>query len=98
MEATTDFNEWLEEHLSGGDYNDVYSLYHTVSDGKSMGSFSISENNGTSFIEDSVCDGTLMLASEKAKETFLQIIEDNYCGGMDIEGFYYYHHSMEKDD
>lgn len=39
-----------------------------------------------------------MLASEAARQTFLSIIEDKYCEGMDIEGYYAYHHAMEKGD
>ena len=57
------------------------------------------ETNGTKYFLKSVeCDDTLMLASEKARQTFLSIIETEYCEGMDIEGYYAYHHAMEKDD
>ena len=101
MATTTDFSAWLS-CIDLSDYNDVWSLYHTVSDLSDYSSFEISEKdttNGTRYFLKSVeCDETLMLASEAARQTFLSMIEDNYCEGMDIEVYYAYHHAMEKDD
>ena len=37
-------------------------------------------------------------ASDAAKETFLKMIEDKYCEDMGIEGYYAFHHAMDKDD
>ena len=101
MATTTDFLAWLS-CIDLSDYNDVWSLYHTVSDLSDYSSFEIDvkeETKGTKYFLKSVeCDDTLMLASEKARQTFLSIIETEYCEGMDIEGYYAYHHAMEKDD
>ena len=101
MATITNFSAWLS-CIDLSDYNDIWSLYHTVSDLSEYSSFKIDvkeETNGTKYFLKSVeCDDTLMLASEAARQTFLSIIEDNYWEGMDIEGYYAYHHAMEKDD
>lgn len=101
MPTTTDFSAWLS-CIDLSDYNDVWSLYHTVSDLSNYSSFEITEkktaNEARYFLKSVECDDTLMLASEKARQTFLAMIEDGYCEGMDIEGYYDYHHAMEKDD
>lgn len=101
MATTTDFSAWLS-CIDLSDYNDVWSLYHTVSDLSDYSSFKITEKETVGetiyFLKTFECDDTLMLASEAARQTFLSIIEDYYCEGMDIEGYYAYHHAMEKDD
>lgn len=101
MATITDFSAWLS-CIDLSDYNDVWSLYHTVSDLSDYSSFEIDvkkDSKGTKYFLKSVeCDDTLMLASEKARQTFLSMIEASYCEGTDIEEYYAYHHYMEKDD
>ena len=46
----------------------------------------------------SYLDDTLHLCSEKAKDTFLSMIETRYCGDMTMEGWYAYKREMEKED
>lgn len=98
MATITDFDEWLEEAIDGGDYSDVYSLYHTITDEVNNGGFQISKNNGRWFVVSGNCEDTLMISTEKARQTLLSIIEERYCEDMDIEGYYYFHRAMEKDD
>lgn len=98
MNSITDFREWLEStDLSG--YNDVYSLYHSVCNIEDFGSYeTVKTSNGGYVVTSCDSDMTLFIASEKARETFLKIIEDDYCEGMDIEGYHAFHRAMEKDD
>lgn len=98
MASTTDFQEWL-----GGtdlsDYNDVYSLYYSVYNVEGFGSYDTEKTDNGGYVVTS-CDNdmTLFLATEKAREAFLKKVEDDYCEGMGIEGYYAFYHAMEKDD
>ena len=99
MATVTDFDTWLEENVDGTDYNDVYSIYQAVNDVTDMGGFEVKKNpQGRIFVSNGFSDETLMIASDSAKETFLKMIEDKYCEDMGIEGYYAFHHAMEKDD
>ena len=99
MATVTDFDTWLEENVDGTDYNDVYSIYQAVNDVTDMGGFEVKKNpQGRIFVSNGFSDETLMIASDAAKETFLKMIEDKYCDDIGIEGYYAFHHAMEKDD
>lgn len=101
METITDFDAWLS-CIDLSDFNDVYSLYHTVADLNDWSSFEISIKKTTKgpmyFLKSNECDDILMFASEKARKAFLYKIERAYCGDMGNEEYYAYHHSMERDD
>lgn len=97
--AITDFDLWLDNNdLS--DFNDVYALYHSVAGIEDWGSFKAVRGRGAQqlIVHSRECDEPLMLASDKARDAFLKKIVDTYCEGMDIEGYYGFHHAMEKDD
>ena len=97
--TTTDFETWLEDNVDGTDYNEVYSIYQAVNDVADMGCFEVKKNpQGRIFVDNGFSDDTLMIASDAAKETFLKMIEDKYCEDMGIEGYYAFHHAMDKDD
>lgn len=98
MSSTTNFQEWLDgTDLS--DYNDVYSLYCSVSNVANFGSYdTVKADRGGYVVTSCDNDMSLYLASEIARETFLNVIEDTYCEDMGIEGYYGYHHAMENDD
>ena len=100
MAAITDFAEWLEM-VELGDYEDVYSLYQSIAECEQWGRFNTQvargENNGWIVTADDVED-SLHLVSDAAKQKFLKKIEDAYCGDMNMEGWYYYCHEMEKDN
>ena len=99
MASITDFNTWLEGNdLS--DYNDVYSLYNSVANVEEWAGYKTikGRTEGQYVVSSIECGEDLFLASEKARESFLKTIEEQYCEGMDIEGFYGFHHAMEKDD
>ena len=99
MATVTDIDTWLEENVDGTDYNDVYSIYQAVNDVTDMCGFEVKKNpQGRIFVSNGFSDETLMIASDAAKETFLKMIEDKYCEDMGIEGYYAFHHAMEKDD
>lgn len=98
--ATTNFKDWLFCHVVPSDYNDVYDCYMAIHDKQGNFRFDVKNNleQGKLFITPVGTSDTLMIASEKARETILNMIEIGYCGGMDIEGYWSYHHAMEKDD
>ncbi len=98
MATITNFNDWLDDNVDGNDYNDVYSIYHAVSEESDFGGFEVSKNSSGRLFVSGPGEDTLMISTEKAIETFLKTIESRYCDEMDIEGYYYFHHAMEKDD
>lgn len=95
-----DFSEWLI-CMDLSDYEDIYSLYRSVEECETYGSFETQiakgSNNGW-IVKATYLDEALHLASEKAKETFLSMIENRCFNGMDVEGWYAYMRAMEKDD
>lgn len=101
MNTITDFNSWLG-CIDLSDYNDVYSLYRTVSDLSPWGSFEIKVKNASAgeqyFLTSCECDDVLMLATEKARIAFLRKLVSDNCGDLDMESYYSFHHAMEKDD
>jgi len=98
--ATTEFESWLSCHIVPTDYLDVYNCYLAIHDKHSNYRFETKYNPSQDklFVTPNGTSDTLMIASEKARKTILRMIEEKYCGGMDIEGYYAYHHAMEKDD
>ncbi len=98
--ATTDFKSWLFCHIIPTDYNDVYDCYLAIQDKIGNYRYGVKNNaeQGKLFVTPAGTDDTLMIASEKARQTILRIIEEDYCDGMDIEGYYAMHRAMEKND
>lgn len=98
--TTKDFSEWLV-CMDLSDYEDIYSLYRSVEECETYGSFDTQiakgSNNGW-IVKATYIDESLHLASEKAKNTFLSMIEKRYFKGMDAEGWYAYNKAMQKDD
>lgn len=100
MDTTTDFEGWLDE-VNLETHDEIYSLYRSVKDCDAMGFFTteLARNSTTRWIVKSdTCDRSLLLASELAKNTFLMHLERTHCGELDMEGWYGYHHAMEKND
>ena len=98
--ATTDFEAWLFCHVLPSDYIDVYNCYTAIQDKSGNGSYDVQYNfdQGKLFVTPVGTNDTLMIATEKARQTILNMIENRYCNGMDIEGYYAFHQAMEKDD
>ena len=98
--TTKDFSEWLI-CMDLSDYEDIYSLYRSVEECETYGSFETQiakgSNNGW-IVKATYIDESLHLASEKAKNTFLSMIEKRYFNDMDAEGWYAYNKAMQKDD
>ena len=98
--ATTDFESWLFCNVVPTDYLNVYDCYLAIHDKEGNGHFVVKKNfdQGKLFVTPTGTNDTLMIASQKARQKILSMIEEKYCGGMDIEGYYAYHRAMEKDD
>lgn len=96
--TTTNFDDWLDT-TDLSDFNDVYSLYQSVAGVEEFGAYTTISIQEDKFLVEAIdSNEKLLLASDKARNAFLKHIEQNYCEGMDIEGYYGYHHAMEKDD
>lgn len=98
--VTTDFSAWLT-CMDLRDYEDVYALYRSIEECDTYGVFETQVAKGVNngwIVKATYFDDTLHLASEKAKETFLSMIEKRYFDGLDVEGWYAYMKAMEKDD
>lgn len=99
MKDMNDFENWINSHdLS--DYNDVYCLYRSVADVDEWGSFKTVHGRGKGIyiLKSTECEENLVIASEKARKTFLNMIEEKFCGELDIEGWYSFNYANEKDD
>ena len=100
MELIYDFDEWFDL-IELEDYEDVNSLYRSVEECDEYGRFNTQEAKGEDngwIVSELDLDQALHLKSNKAREYFLRTIEDKYCEGMNMEGWYDYHHQMDKDD
>lgn len=99
MTTTTEFDCWLDM-ADPDDHEEVYALHQAVSNIEESGIYSCSSNNGRYFIKADHVEDTLMLASDKARNAFLSILESRYgaeeFGG--IEGWYGYKRAIAKDD
>lgn len=96
----TDFNVWLEE-VNLVDKDDIDSLYRAVDELSDYGSFKVKVAQGTDngwILYAEFCESNLHIKTEKARETFLRIIEEKYCEGMTEDAWYTFHKEMEKDD
>jgi hypothetical protein len=101
MATITDFNTWISA-ADLENYNDVYCLYKSVEELNEWGAFKTTERKTSKgkmfFVKCDYLDDVLMLASEKARNFLMTTLEKNYCGEMDMEGWYYFKYSMEKND
>ena len=57
----------------------------------------ITKNDKTYFVYCKYCSDILHLVSVKAKDHFLQILKEKYAEGMDIEDWYAFKYSLDKD-
>lgn len=91
----TDFDAWMEAYVE--DIEDAFCVKDAILNEYSCGPFDVKRNGERLFIY--TCGDTLMLANDKAKETFLSMLENRYADeGWDIETTYEYRRQMEKDD
>lgn len=102
MATTTDFKLWTN-FIDLENYEEIYCIYRSVSDIDEWGAFKCvkkeTTKNNMYFLKCDYCDDTLVLASDKAKEGFLQYIQINYMkNNTDVEGWYGYENAMAKND
>ena len=98
MSTHSDFDLWLDS-IDLTNYDDIYSLYRAVSDEKDCGMFECQKNGEKLFIKSSNTDDVLFLASEKAKNYFIEIIQKRFVDSeMSIDGWYEFKKAMGKED
>lgn len=93
--ATTDFDQWIGDNVS--DIEDAYCLKHSIENRENWGNYDIITKSDKVFV--TAFNETLMLASIKAQETFLSILETRFADlGLDIDSSYEFYCQMKKDD
>lgn len=93
--ATTEFNDWIDDNVEN--IEDAFCLEQCILGNENYGSFDISSKGDKKFIK--AFGDTLMIASIKAQETFLEILEERFADeGLDIESTYEFYRQMAKDD
>ncbi len=98
METITDFQAWLDE-IDLDNYDDIDSLYRSVNENDKYGMFETKvAPNGQYIVSSTIADDKLRLASDKAKDCFLHLIEKVYCNGEPEDIWYSFKRAMEKDD
>lgn len=102
MATTTDFKLWTD-FVQLENYEEIYCIYKSVSDNDEWGAFRCSKKENSNrtmyFLKCDYCDDILVLASEKAKDSFLQYIQTNYIkSDLDIEGWYGFEYAKSKND
>lgn len=99
----TDFIQWLDSGNEPNGFEDAYALYKAV-EGESMGQYKSTRDDakGHVYIK-GPGESSLALVSEKAREYFVRFLRRRYMDGdgpesMNPEGWYYFMHSMSKED
>lgn len=97
MAAKTNFKEWLTLNLlTFSEPKEIYALFQCVSEETSNDLFEISRKGDQLFLRARIEQGWLMIASDKAKETFLNMLTNAVCPGLDIESWYYCQEAIFK--
>lgn len=108
MATTMNFEEWIDG-VDPDDYNEVYCIYRSVADlnedndVEEWGGFKASRKETSRgpmyFIKSTFSDEVLMLASDKARDAFIDYLTKRFAGEeLDIEGWYYFKYEMDKED
>ncbi|WP_314060059.1 hypothetical protein [Empedobacter brevis] len=80
MATTTDFNEFLD-NIFDLNFDEVNDLYLTISTNTNHGIYEYSEKDDNKiFIKNNSNNLTLFLASKKAYESFLNLLNENWGG------------------
>jgi len=99
MAAETDFKNWLSLFkLSDPKYYVVGMLYKAVEEKESDELWDVLEDGEKIFVK--ACDEKeyLLICNDKAKQTFLLMLEQSFCGDDDIDAWCGYMEAMEKND
>ena len=101
MATIRDFKAWIDG-VDLEDYNEVYCLYRAVKDLNEWGGFRCTQRETSRgnmyFVKCDYTDDILMLASDKARDYFLDDLEKTHAGELDMEHWYGYKYSLEKED
>ena len=94
--ANTDFDLFLEQIE---DLEDAFCLDQTIRTGMNYGSYYYDSNDERVFISSDCWDDTLMLASDKARDYFLKILEEKWSEeGIPLDIYYEMKRQMAKND
>lgn len=92
-----DMLNWVEG-LDLDHYEDIYALYCTVNNKENFGLFSYEEYDNEILIRADHIDDELILISDEQRKRLADLIEEEYMGNMDPEGWYGYNRALEKGD
>ena len=98
MSTTSNFKKWLSFN-GGEDFREICSLYRAVENEESEAHWSVT-HNGDKLIIEGITDECLLIASQDAKQKFLEIMEETYCdnGEMDMESWCACHEVIDNDN
>ncbi|WP_319471311.1 hypothetical protein [uncultured Pseudodesulfovibrio sp.] len=87
MSSTNNIKKWLADYVDEEEYGQVLSLYEVVQEGEPINDFwEITVDGDKMFIR--LGDGEwLTLLSNSAVETFIDIMDQTYGGGMGVEAW-----------
>lgn len=95
MATITDFDAWLMCYVENSE--EALCLKGVVESRRSSDGYDISENSGKLFVK--AWGDTLMLASPRAIETFLSILESRYAHeGLSLDETCDYDRAISKND
>ena len=97
MSTTINFKKWLFFNVVKIQRN--LFLYRAVENEESEAHWSVT-HNGDKLIIEGITDECLLIASQDAKQTFLEIMEETYCdnGEMDMESWCACHEAIDNDN
>jgi hypothetical protein len=92
---TTNFEEWLERP-NPETPNEIYYLYEAVKNERDEAMWSVLKRDNQLFVTGDNCEHTLLLASDREKQEFLDHIERTFCEGMGIESWYGFRRNLDN--
>ncbi len=99
MAAEMDFKKWLFLFkLSNPKYYVVEMLDRAVREKESNELWDVSEDGEKIFVKACHEKEYLLIWNDKAKQTFLRLLEQSFCGDDDIDAWCGYMEAMEKND
>ena|ERR1700740_1708305 len=95
--AITDFTQWLDAaDVSDLTTQEMYHLYHSIAEKTEYAPWHVSIAGEKLFIKADYFEESLMIASEKARDAFLELLRNKFFGGWDVESWYGYNSALEN--
>ena len=94
--STTDFEAWLEQ-ASPDTTEEAYALYESVQSEEGNGFWEVTRRGDQLVLSIGHVEEALIIASESAKSTFLNLVRELYMDNTDdVESWYGYQRNMDN--